>query len=85
MATAIVQHRVEDFNTWKQAYDAHEGRKKHGFRDKVLQVADDPNNVVIILETDNLEGLQEFLRSDDLKAAMGAAGVIGQPNLFVCS
>ena len=38
MATAIIQHRIEDFATWKPVYDAHEGRKQYSFQDRVLQM-----------------------------------------------
>jgi hypothetical protein len=85
MATAIIQHRVENFRAWKPVYDAHEGRKQYSFQDRVLQTIDDPNNVIVILDSDNADKLRDFLQSDDLKAAMRAAGVVGEPTIWLCA
>ncbi|MGO8920772.1 MAG: hypothetical protein ACLQJR_33175 [Stellaceae bacterium] len=84
MPTAIVQHKVKDFATWKRAFDSHAGRKSQGFRDRVLQIADDPNNVVVIVESDDASKLTAFLNSGDLQSTMEAAGVIGRPTIYLC-
>ena len=84
MATAIIQHRIEDFAAWKPVYDAHEGRKQYSFEERVLQTIDDPNNVIVILDSDSADRLRDFLQSDDLKAAMRDAGVVGEPTVWLC-
>jgi hypothetical protein len=85
MATAIIQHRIEDFAAWKPVYDAHEGRKQYSFEERVLQMIDDPNNVIVILDSDSADKLRDFLQSDDLKAAMRDAGVVGEPTIWLCA
>ena len=85
MATAIIQHRIEDFAAWKPVYDAHAGRKQYSFQDRVLQTIDDPNNVIVILDSDSADKLRDFLQSDDLKATMRDAGVVGEPTIWLCA
>ena len=81
MAHLLVHHKVEDYNKWKSAFDDHsslrsEGGSKGG---KVFRSANDPNELFVLLEWDNLENAQKFVQSDDLKEAMKQAGVVGMP------
>jgi heme-degrading monooxygenase HmoA len=55
------------------------GGSKGGF---VLRNADDPNQLTILLEWDNLDNARAFAGSDTLREAMQQAGVTGPPNLF---
>ena len=63
---------------------AHEPtRQSYGMTSHELyRMDDDPNDLVIVLKCADLEGVKAFGESDDLKAAMERAGVIGTPTLL---
>ncbi len=84
MAMFVVNHKVNDFATWKQVYDAHQAtRNKFGIHDHfVIQSEDDPNDVTIVGEGTE-QHLKAFLASDELLNAMHSAGVIGEPKVIV--
>ena len=85
MATyTIASHPVKDFDTWKSLFDQFEAvRKEGGERSAVvLRHADDPNMVTVINTWDNIETAQAFFNREELKAAMGDAGVTAPP-IFV--
>jgi len=84
MFVAIVRHSVKEFAAWKQLFDKHEGRIKAGFSDtRVYTAVDDPDDVAIVIEFDDLDKGMAFLNSDDLKQAMQDGGVTEQPTLFL--
>ena len=84
MVNVIVRHKVEDFGKWKSVYDEHaSARKDAGCQsDQVLQNGDDPNDVAISFDWDNLENFRKFSESEDLKEAMQKAGVAGKPDFY---
>lgn len=84
MAIFVITHKVNDFGVWKKAYDEHEStREKFGIKEHfVLQSVDDSNNITVVGEGE-LEKVQEFLSSEDLKSAMSGAGVAGPPEIFI--
>jgi len=58
-----IEHKVPNFDGWKQAFDSDPiGRKKSGVkRYRVYRPADDPNYVIIDLEFDTLNDAQTAL------------------------
>jgi hypothetical protein len=84
MAHIIIQHQVDDYASWRPHFDADKGaREAAGARDvAVLQDADDPNSVWMVMEAD--PSVVEPMMSDPERAAeMQAAGVISQPQVWV--
>ncbi len=72
MAYVLIEHRVGDFETFKQVYLDDAGRRarlgsKGGL---VFRVADDLRNVVVLLEWESVEGAREFAGSLELEQAM---------------
>ncbi len=72
MPTIIARHKVGDIHTW---LEGHQDRLElfapvsSGFR--TFQDMDDPNSVVIIIETDNVEKLASVINdpaNDEVKA-----------------
>jgi hypothetical protein len=59
----VIQHRVADFQAWKQAFDRDPvGRARNGvIRHVVYRSADDPNFVVVHLEFASPEQARKFL------------------------
>lgn len=83
MATIIVKHRVENWETWKRAFDGHEAeRRKYGWLGHTVQRgSDDPNTIVIIGSVQDLARAREFAASPELKSVMMKAGVLGPPDI----
>jgi hypothetical protein len=52
-----IEHPVPDFNGWKKAFDSDPlKRKESGVKSyRIFRVADDPNQVIIDLEFDDLD------------------------------
>ena len=83
MAVLAVHHRVKDFKAWKTVFDEHGPRRAaagcQGGR--MFRPSDDSNDVHLLFDWDSLESARQFAASDDLRAAMSRAGVIGQPDV----
>jgi len=84
MATLFVRHDVQDFGTWKAAYDAFDAERKtmgvtgHG----VYQSENDPNNVTVYHDFETMEAAKQFMGSARLKEVMESAGVAGEPVIW---
>jgi hypothetical protein len=83
-AAAVVVHQVEDFDTWKAAFDEHESaRRAVGvLGHHINRAEDDPNRVSLYLAVGDLAKAQEFAASEDLKTAMERGGVVGPPEVL---
>ena len=84
MPHILVRIKVEDYERWKPGFDelgaTREERGSKGGR--LFRSADDPNEVVILLEWDNLENAREYAHSNVLREAMQRHGVTGRPDFF---
>ena len=87
MTHVLVRHNVADFAKWKPVYDAHlAARQKAGLREKnLLRSVDNPNEVVLLFEAEDLKRAQTFAESTDLREAMQKAGVVGKPDILFLS
>ena len=84
MSFYVVSHKVDDFGKWKKVYDGFEPvRQKFGVKEQLLlRASDDPNHVLVVGQGD-LDAIQKFVSSEELKEGMREAGVSSEPNLFV--
>ena len=84
MSYLLIHHKVENFDTWKRAYDDHRvARNVSGLKElRLLRGLSDPNDVVLLFEARDLEKARAFAHSDDLRQAMKGAGVIGAPEIL---
>ena len=80
-AYTIASHPVKDFDTWKSLCDQFEPiRKEGGERSAVvLRHAHGSNMVTVINTWDTIETAQVFFNREELKTAMGEAGVTAPP------
>lgn len=87
MTHILVRHRVADFAKWKPVYDGHHAaRQNAGLREKsLLRNIDNPNEVILLFEAEDLKKAQAFTESSDLREAMQKAGVIGKPDILFLS
>ena len=85
MPYGIFRLTVEDYAKWKPVYDEHTAaRKASGSKGaQLLQNADNPNEIVIILEYESVEKAKAFSQSEGLKLAMQRAGVKSLDIIFV--
>lgn len=81
MPCLVIRHKVQNYRSWKAAFDKHATfRKNHGCKGgKLYRSSQDPSEVVIVFEWDDLKKAKAFTQSDDLRERMTNAGVIGAP------
>ena len=78
-----VHHKVKDYATWRTGYNAHEtSRKSAGITNgRVFRSAEDPNDVVVVLDVADVAKARTWLGSEDIKTSMQKSGVIGSPSI----
>jgi heme-degrading monooxygenase HmoA len=76
----LLRHKVEDYERWKPVFDEHRPTfKQSGSKGgRLLRNADDPNEIIILLEWDDLANARQFYGSDDLRETMQRAGGCGR-------
>ena len=84
MPYVLIRHKVEDYAKWKTIFDEHGATRgaagcKGG---QLLRNADDPNELVILFEWDDLDKARQFGQSDDLRETMERAGVADRPDVY---
>ncbi len=81
MAQMIVHHQVRDYETWRPGYDEHEkSRVAAGITNgRVFRRAEDPNDLVLILDVADVEKARAWSQSEDLRSTMQKVGVLGAP------
>jgi hypothetical protein len=75
--TALVRHRVANYDAWKTEYDSFAPiQAKNGVRaHQVLRSQENPNELVITHTFDDLTKAKAFFVMPELKEAMTKAGV----------
>ena len=84
MEFILIRHKVRDFNTWKTGYDAHQPKRKEaGLTERyLLRGADDPNQVVMLFEAEDLNRAKAFAASAELRDKMQEVGVVDKPDVY---
>jgi heme-degrading monooxygenase HmoA len=83
MPALFIRHTVADFHAWKPRFDEHGvARRANGsLGGRVFHGADDPTEVLVLLEWDDLDRARLFVDSDDFREAMVRAGTTGPSDL----
>ena len=78
-------HKVQDFKKWREAFDDFiEIRKRAGEIDfSVGTLQNEPNTAYVINTWKSVEQFEAFIGANELKEAMGAAGVLEPPTIIV--
>jgi hypothetical protein len=81
MSYIIVKHKVADYAKWKPIFDANGANRQAGGSKggQLFRSADDPNEVVMLLEWDR-EKAGQFSQREALSAKMQTVGVLGPPD-----
>jgi hypothetical protein len=84
MAFMLARSKVRDFKAWKAGYDNHQpARASAGLTEKyLLRSADDPNEIVLLFEVQDLNRARAFAASADLRERMQESGVIDKPDIY---
>lgn len=84
VTTILVRHKVKDFAKWKAVYDSMDAfHRAHGVKNaQILRGAEDPNQVVVLSELENLTKAREFALLDELKKIMEQGGVADHPDIY---
>ena len=84
MRAMFMRHKVADERAWQVVFDGNRmARRANGCgQEHVFRSADDPNELIVLLEWDDLERARLYADSDDLRLALRQAGVIGQPDIW---
>jgi hypothetical protein len=85
MAVVRIEHRVYDYERWKEAFDSDPaGRQRSGVRAyRILRGADDPNDVLIDLELDTIDEARALV--DSLRSIWGRVqgSLIDEPSVRI--
>ncbi len=78
MATAIVQHRVKDYDAWRRVYkDVAEMQKAGGvIAESVYRAESDPNTVLAFHKFKSMSQAHDFFADSKLRDAMKRTGVV---------
>ena len=84
MASMFIKHRVADYAKWKTIFDEDGVNRKAGGSkgSQLFRNADNPNEVIVLLEWDDLGKARQFTQSPKLREAMEPAGVTDQPDIY---
>jgi len=81
MPYVMISHKVANYAKWKRVVNAFaDFRKASG--EKCFYACRDskkPNEVMVWCEWDTTARMKKFMNSDELRQAMGKAGVVGKP------
>jgi len=85
MVSILIRHRVSDFDQWKSNFDhAYAIRENAGERSyHIFRNANDPSDVTLLCDWENLEKARQFAASDTLWKGMHKGGVTTDVEIHV--
>ena len=84
MPYVLIRHKVEDYAKFRTGYNEHGSTRKAGGckGTHVFRNAENPNEIVILLEWDELENARQLIQSEDLREEMKRSGLADQPDIY---
>ncbi len=84
MPYLLVRHKIKDYAKWKLVFDEHAAmRKANGsMGSRLFRNAQNPSELLILFEWDDLKKARQFAQSEDLRKAMEQAGVSDRPDIY---
>ncbi|MFQ5550164.1 MAG: antibiotic biosynthesis monooxygenase [Gemmatimonadales bacterium] len=84
MAHVRVRHRVNDYATWRAAFEAGAERRARAgeVSARVFQLSENSNHVIGLFEWDSLDNAKHYFEGAELQKAMDAAGVPEAPDVY---
>lgn len=86
MPYILIRHKVKNYARWKPVFDEHGAtREENGsWGGHLFRNADDPNEIVILLEWDSLERARKFVKSEVRKRRCSGLGLLTS-HMFISS
>jgi hypothetical protein len=83
--TAIVRHKVADYDAWRPVYDGLAGLQSQGgvTAESVHRLVGDGNDVLVVHRFDSADAAEAFFDNHDLHEGMRAARVEGPPRIEI--
>jgi heme-degrading monooxygenase HmoA len=83
MPYALVRLKVEDYAKWKLVFDQQSPPRQAGGSQgaRIFRNADDPNELVILFQWDDLEKLRQYAQSEGPQVRQ-RGGVTDQPDVY---
>jgi quinol monooxygenase YgiN len=83
MAWTMIEHQVNDYNTWKQVFDhTAEVKRRYGWKKyRIFQVAQERTHLIVMDQFERADQAQEYLNSDFLQNVFKQMGVVGTPTV----
>lgn len=84
MPYLLERHKVEDYERWREVFDADAAnREASGSKGAwIFRDAEDPTELVVLFEWDDLDRLRRRVGSNELREKMRDAGVRGDTKFF---
>ena len=84
MTYVLAIQKIKDYDKWKKVFDEHgDVRKTKGSKGAMIyRNSNDPKQLIIITEWENIDTAKNFALAEDLKIVMKKAGVICLPELY---
>ena len=84
MPYILVRHKVADYAKWKPQFGEDSVIRKAGGSKgaQLFRNADDPNEVVVLMEWDDVGKAKQFTQSPRLREVMEKAGVVDHPDIY---
>jgi hypothetical protein len=79
MYMLAINHDVQDYGTWKAAFDDFPPSKGGALFHRVNRSVDSDKNITVVAGFETVAAAREFIGNPDLKARMSEAGVLGAP------
>ena len=84
MPMLAVQFTIADYAKWRAVFDRLQPqRDKAGLtRSTIYRCTDNPNDIIVWSETDDLAKAREAVTGPEIRTAMQDAGVLGPPKVY---
>jgi quinol monooxygenase YgiN len=84
MQGMMIRHKVNDYGVWKPYFDADKPRQEAAGLHvaELLRSLDDPNEVVIWFQMDDVDQARAFVQDPRLREVMMEAGVAEHPTIM---
>lgn len=88
MPTLLIEHAVNDFDTWNRAFGRFAEKRRQGgvLRERILQPVDDPHYVIVDLEfatLDEARSFRRFLETQVWSTPANSPALVGTPQARV--
>lgn len=84
-ATALVRHKVADYDAWRAVYNGLADVQRDGgvTAESVHRLVGDGDDVLVVHRFDTPGAAEAFFKNEELQQGMKAAGVEGPPRIEI--